>query len=110
MKKRFDPLEPFLDKKLLNEVTSKLKNFEYKLYGKIPLMFYRGKPNKYEFDLNLGLIHFTEQDFKGLSKIFEDINKRWKTKITYCIYPAKDKNRRIIINIRGSPKAPSEIN
>ena len=108
--KNFDPLEPFKNKSLLKELLNKLKNFEYKLFGKIPLSFYRGKPTKYEFDLDLRIIHFTEQDFKGLSRIFEQINKKWKTKMTYCIYPSKDNDRHIIINIRGSPKAPSEIN
>ena len=107
--KNFDPLEPFLNKKLLKEVSEKLKNFEYKLYGKISLRHYRGKPTKYEFDWDLGLIHFTEQDFKGLSRIFEDINNKWKTKMTFCIYPALEKNRHMVMNIRGSPKAPSDL-
>ena len=106
---KFDPLEPFKNKTLLKEVLSKLKNFEYKLYGKIKLKFYRGKPTRYEFDLDLGIIHFTEKDFNGLSKIFKKINKKWKTQMMYCIYPSKEKNRHMILNIRGSPKAPSGL-
>lgn len=106
--KTFDPLEPFESKLLLKEVLSKFKNLEYKLYGRIPIKFHRGKPTKYEFDLNLGVMHFTELDFQNLSKIFKEINSKWKTQMTYCIYPAKNE-RAMIINIRGSPKAPSEL-
>ena len=107
---KLDPLEPFASKKLLNEFLRELKNFHYKLYGKIPLKFHRGKPTVYEFDLNLGLMHFTELDFQGLSAIFQKINKKWKTQMTFCIYPSREKFRDMIINIRGSPKAPSELN
>ncbi|HSB46884.1 MAG TPA: hypothetical protein VLD37_02635 [Candidatus Bilamarchaeum sp.] len=105
----FDPLEPFADKKLLREVMDALASFDYKLFGRIPLNLYRGEPTNYEFDLNLGVIHFTEQDFRGLSAIFESINRKWGTKMTYCIYPSKDKARDMILNVRGSPKAPSEL-
>ena len=107
--KKFDPLEPFADTRLLKEVLRKLEQMEYKLYGKIPLKFYRGKPTKYEFDLSLGVVHFTEADFQQLSVIFAKINRKRKTEMTFCIYPAKEKNRVMVINIRGSPKAPSEI-
>ena len=107
--KGFDPMEPFASKKFLNEVLGEMKKFRYKLFGQIPVRFHRGKPTKYEFDLALGVIHFTEQDFKGLSAIFERINKKWKTQMTFCIYPSKTLYRNIVINVRGSPKAPSEI-
>ena len=106
---KFDPLEPFSDKKLLNELLGELRSFKYKLYGKIPLKFHRGRPTKYEFDLNLGLMHFTELDFRGLSAIFQKINRKWGTQMTFCIYPSKKKFRDMIINVRGSPKAPSEL-
>ncbi len=105
----FDPLEPFASKKLLREVLAEFKKFEYKLYGRIPLKFHRGKPALYEFDLNLGLVHFTELDFQRLSAIFARINKKWGTQMTFCIYPSKQKFRDIVINVRGSPKAPSEV-
>lgn len=105
----FDPLEPFADKSLLDEVLGELSGFKYKLFGQIPVRFYRGDPTAYEFDLNLGVIHFTEQDCKGLSEIFDRINRKWGTKMTYCIYPSKDRARDMILNVRGSPKAPSEI-
>ena len=106
---RFDPLEPFADRKLLKEVLGEMKRFRYKLYGNIPLKFHRGRPTKYEFDLELGTVHFTERDFKGISAIFEVLNRKWGTDMTFCIYPSKKKPRDIVINIRGSPKAPLEM-
>jgi hypothetical protein len=106
---KFNPLEPFASKRLLNEVLGEMRRFRYKLYGNIPPKFHRGKPTKYEFDLALGVIHFTEQDFKGLSAIFEKINNKWGTRMTFCLYPSKKLYRNIVINIRGSPKAPAEI-
>jgi hypothetical protein len=105
----FDPMEPFADDILLKEVVSALSGFEYKLYGRIPLVFHRGSPTKYEFDLNLGIVHFTEQDWKGLSEIFAQINGKWGTEMTFCVYPSRDKPRDMILNIRGSPLAPAEI-
>jgi len=106
---KFDPLEPFADETLRKEIVRELERFEYKLYGPIPIRFHRGEPTQYEFDLNLGLIHFTEEDFKGLSQIFDRINREWGTQMTYCIYPSKERARDMILNVRGSPKAPSEI-
>ncbi len=108
MMKNFEPLEPFSNKIMFNELLNELKEFKFKLYGKREIKFYRGKETKYEFDWNLGVIHFTELDFRGLSEIFEKINKKWGTKITYCIYPSKEGDRNIIMNVR-SPKAPFEI-
>jgi hypothetical protein len=105
----FDPMEPFATKALLSEIVDELSRFEYKLYGHIPLRFHRGEPTMYEFDLNLGLVHFTEQDFKGLSEIFARINGKWSTEMTFCIYPSKEKARDMILNVRGSPLAPAEI-
>ena len=105
----FDPLEPFADETLLKEILGELEAFKYKLYGPIPTRFYGGPPTKYEFDLNLGLIHFTEQDFQGLSKILSRLNEKWGTRMTYCIFPSKEKARDMILNLRGSPRAPSDI-
>src|SRR5207247_663477 len=82
------------------------EKFDYKLYGPIPLRFHRGQPTKYEFDLNLGIVHFTEQDFEGLSAIVRRVNAKWGTLMTFCIYPSKDKARDMILNFRGSPMAP----
>ena len=105
----FDPLEPFANKDLLQELLADLGGFRYKLYGSRPILLHRGQPTNYEFDLNLGLIHFTEQDFDGLSKIFARLNKKWGTRMTFCIYPSKEKARDMILNVRGSPRAPSEL-
>lgn len=105
----FDPLAPFADKGVLDEVVGALASFRWKLYGSIPVRFHRGEPTPYEFDLNLGVVHVTEQDAKGLSEIFGGVNERWGTRMTYCIYPSKETPREMILNIRGSPRAPSEI-
>ncbi len=105
----FDPLEPFANPTLLKELMDELGGFHYKLYGPRPIVLHRGEPTRYEFDLNLGLIHFTEQDFKGLSEIFARTNKKWGTKMTFCLYPSKQNPRDMILNVRGSPRAPSEI-
>src|SRR5438093_11003212 len=75
----FDPLEPFENKELLRNVLDRLEQFEYKLYGRIPLKFHRGEPTRYEFDLNLGVVHITEQDCQGLSEIFAAFNHKWRT-------------------------------
>ena len=100
---------PFASETLLKQVVDELAKFEYKLYGTRPIVFHRGRPNKYEFDLNLGLVHFTEQVFKGLGEMFARINEKWGTEITFCIYPSKEKARDVILNVRGSPKAAAEI-
>src|SRR3989442_12873403 len=105
----FDRLEPFENEQLLRDVLDALARFEYKLYGLIPLSFHRGEPTKYEFDLNLGVVHMTEQDCKGLSVIFAAINKSWRTRLTFCIYPSKDRARDMILNVRGCPNAPTQI-
>jgi hypothetical protein len=104
-----DPMEPFADETLLKELVGELSKFEYKLYGSIPIAFHRGNPTKYEFDLNLGVIHFTEQDFRGLSETLARMNGKWGTEMTYCIYPSREKARDMILNVRGSPLAPAEI-
>ena len=107
---RFEPLSPFDSKKLLAEIERELARFRYKLYGSIPLRFHRGKPTAYEFDLNLGVMHFTEQDFQKLSKVFARLNKKWGTRMTFCIYPSKVKKRDMILNVRGSSRAALEPN
>ncbi len=105
----FNPMEPFAREDVLREILDDLEKFDYKLYGPIPLRFHRGQPTKYEFDLNLGVVHFTEQDFEGLSEIVRKMNSGWGTQMTFCIYPSKDKARDMILNVRGSPMAPAEI-
>lgn len=105
----FDPLAPFASRVLLEEVVGALGAFQWKLYGPIPVRFHRGEPTPYEFDLNLGIVHLTEQDAQGLSEIFRGVNERWRTRMTYCIYPSKETARELILNVRGSPRAPAEI-
>ncbi len=104
----FDPMEPFDNPELLSEALAAMDGFDYKLYGRIPRRVYRGEPTKYEFDLNLGVVHFTEQDFHGLAAIFARLNRKWGTEMTFCVYPSKESNRELILNVRGSPMAPSE--
>lgn len=104
----FDPLAPFATPAVLDELLRDLASFRWKLYGPIAVRFHRGGPTPYEFDLNLGVVHVTEQDAQGLSEIFRRANERWKTRMTYCIYPSKETNRELVLNVRGSPRAPSE--
>lgn len=105
----FDPLAPFATKAVVDEVVNELATFRWKLYGSLPVRFHRGDPTPFEFDLNLGVVHVTEQDATGLSAIFQRLNKRWATRMTFCFYPSKETAREIILNVRGSPRAPSEI-
>ncbi|MDE1851338.1 MAG: hypothetical protein KGH69_01445 [Candidatus Micrarchaeota archaeon] len=105
---KFNPLEPFRSEKLFRELLRSIENFDFKLYGKRRMKFYRGYKSKYEFDLNLGVMHFTAVDFEGIDEIFKRTNAKWGTEITFCIYPAKERNRNMIMNVR-SPKAPFEI-
>lgn len=104
----FDPFAPFASRPVLDGLLQDLAAFRWKLYGPIPIRFHRGEPTPYEFDLNLGVVHVTEQDAAGLSKIFRAANAQWKTRMTYCFYPSKETAREIILNVRGSPRAPSE--
>ena len=105
----FDPMEPFSSPELLRETLSRLEAVEWKLYGRIPIRMHRGEPTKYEFDLNLGTIHLTEQDTTALSTLFRELNQKWGTEMTFCVYPSKEASRELVLNVRGSPMAPSEI-
>jgi hypothetical protein len=105
----FDPMEPFANPTMLTETMDALRGIEFKLYGPRPMTLHRGDPTKYEFDWNLGLIHVTEQDFRALAEVFRSLNEKWGTQMTFCLYPSKEKPRDMILNIRGSPLAPSEI-
>ena len=104
-----DPMEPFADGDVLAEVLAGLDALPFKLYGSIPRRLYRGEPTRYEFDLDLGVIHFTEEDFRRLSELFLGFNRKWGTQMTFCVYPSREGDRHMILNVRGSPMAPSEI-
>lgn len=104
-----DPMQPFANPEVLHDTMTRLGDVEFKLYGRIPRKLHRGDPTPYEFDLNLGVIHVTEQDFHALSEAFRNLNEKWGTEMTFCLYPSKDSNRELILNVRGSPMAPSEI-
>lgn len=75
----------------------------FKLYGK--LQFNVVFKSFLEFDLNAGEVHYTEKDLKAISAAFEALNKKWRTEITFCLFPSKKFPLNILINIR-SPKAP----
>src|SRR2546421_7383865 len=94
----FDPLEPFENKELLRHLLDRLEQVEYKLYGRIPLNFHRGEPTRYEFDLNLGVVHITEQDCQGLSEIFASGNPAWRAPMNFFIYPSQERARDMIPN------------
>src|SRR2546422_10966051 len=100
----FDPLEPFENRELLRHLQDRLEQFEYKLYGRIPLKFHRGGSTHYEFDLNLGVVHITEQDCQGLSEIFASDNRTWRTQMKFCIYPSNESPRDMILNGTEAPK------
>lgn len=93
------------NKELQDETLGFFKNFEFKLFGKRGLNFYKGQVEEFEFDLNLGVIHFTEMDCKATSSFIDGINKKYGVEMTYCIYPAKEANRNMILNVR-LPGAP----
>lgn len=72
----FDPMQPFASSELLSEVMEALGRFEFTLYGRIPRRHRHGEPTKHELDLNLGVIHFTADDFHRLSQFFEGFNRK----------------------------------
>ena len=104
---QFDPLKPFANKECYVDFLNAFKNFRFKLYGKLKFKTI-GRRSKYEFDLYSEGVHYTEVDFKGLSKLVEELNKKWGTDITYCLFPSSKYPKNILINVR-SPKAPANL-
>src|SRR5438034_11772231 len=96
----FDPLEPFENKELLRNVLDRLEQFDYKLYGRIPLKFHRGEPTRYEFDLTLGVVHITEQGWQGVSEIFAAGSNKWRAPMAFGIFPARAQARGTVLNDR----------
>ena len=103
---KFDPLKPFATKRVYEDFLKLFTSFRYKLYGKITFKVI--SPDPLEFDLYGGEVHYTEKDLIGLSKNLAKLNKKWKTKITFCLFPSKKFPAGILINIR-SPKAPMAL-
>jgi len=98
----FDTQKPFSNEKFFNAVFEAMK-FQFKLYGIIPFKLIYQDEN--EIDLNMGEIHITEMDLKKISEFFAQINKKFGTQITYCIYHSTQFPGDMLLNIRG-PNAP----
>lgn len=103
MKKfKFNALEPFVGKKCYRDFLSAFTDFRYKLYGK--LKFKVVYKDALELDLHTKDVHYTEKDLKALTKRVAAQNKKWKTNITYCLFPSRKFPVSVLINVR-SPKA-----
>lgn len=98
---KFDPLKPFAEKQCFEDFLNVFKDLNFKLYGKINFEII--SPDELDFDLYGGEVHYTEQDLKKITAQFADLNKKWGTEITYCLFPSSKKPG-IFINVR-SPKA-----
>jgi hypothetical protein len=98
----FDPLKPFASEDAYQDFLTLFTDLEYKLYGKIDFKIV--SKDDLEFDLYGGESHYTEKDLLALSDGIKKLNEKWKTEITYCLFPSK-KYPGILINVR-SPKAP----
>lgn len=95
--------KPFTDKAFFTDVNKAILSMKFKLYGKIPAKLLSN--DLVEIDYNMGSIHLTEMDAKALSKIMDQINKKYGTSITYCFYHSDQFPGKMLLNIRG-PKAP----
>lgn len=99
---KFNPFKPFADEKCFKDFLSAFTDFRYKLYGKLKFkLVYR---DALEFDLHTKDVHYTEKDLKALTKRVAARNKKWKTNITYCLFPSRKFPVSVLINVR-SPKA-----
>lgn len=99
----FNPRIPFASDEAYHDFLSLFTEFEYKLYGTIN--FTVVSKDDLEFDLYGGEAHYTERDFFGLSERLKELNTRWKTNVTYCLFPSSTHPAGILINVR-SPGAP----
>jgi hypothetical protein len=88
---------------LLTEVLDGLDRFEFTFRGRIPRRFHGGDPRRDEFELNLGEVRFTEDDFLRLSAFFEGINLKWGTEVTYGVYLSPEHNGDMILDVRSAP-------
>src|SRR5437879_5320308 len=46
---------------------------------------------------------------QGLGEILPAVKKEARARMTVCIYTSNEKARDMVLNVRGSPKAPAEI-
>jgi len=99
----FDALKPFANEDSYQDFLMLFTGLKYKLYDKID--FRVVSKDELEFDLYGGESHYTERDLLVISKGLADLNKKWKTEITFCLFPSKKYPDGIVINVR-SPKAP----
>lgn len=99
----FDSQKPFGHEDAYQDFLKLFTGQEYKLYGKIDFKIV--SKDDLEFDLYGGESHYTEKDLLALSEGLKKLNAKWKTEITYCLFPSKKYPNGILINVR-SPKAP----
>ena len=95
----WDPLKPFANEDTYQDFLKLFTRLEYKLYGKID--FKVVEKDAVEFDLYGGEVHYTERDLLALSKALRHLNRKWKTEITYCLFPSKKYPDGILINVRS---------
>jgi nitrite reductase/ring-hydroxylating ferredoxin subunit len=97
-----DAAHPFSHEPFVTELLASVA-FPFKLYGTIPEVPIFQSPD--EMDLHLGEIHVTEMDLKKLSGVMTDMNAKWKTEITYCLFHSTQFPGAMLLNIRV-PDAP----
>lgn len=99
----FDPLQPFASQDAYQDFLKLFTELKYKLYDTVD--FKVVSKDDVEFDFYGGESHYTEKDLLALSDGLKQLNEKWKTEITYCLFPSKKYPDGILINVR-SPKAP----
>lgn len=99
-----DPQKPFSNEEAYQDFLKLFTSIEYKLYGKID--FEVLEKSDVEFDLYGGEVHYTERDLLAISKALRHLNRKWKTEVTYCLFPSRTRPN-IFINVRapGAPQA-----
>lgn len=100
---KIDVGEPFTDETFFKEVIDGVHSIDFKLYGKVDSKLIAHDPP--EIDFNLGEMHMTEVDLKKMSTLMDQINKKYGTEITYCLYHSSNLPGKMLLNIR-SPAAP----
>lgn len=94
-----DPNKPFANEEAYQDFLKLFTSIEYKLYGKVD--FKVVEKDETEFDLYGGEVHYTERDLLAISKALRHLNRKWKTEITYCLFPSKKYPDGILINVRS---------